>query len=879
MKKIIILIISSTISLFASIGTINSIKGEAKILRANELLDAELDMEIEKKDIISTKTDSSIRIVLNDDTIVTIGKDSTLNIEEFIFDEKKTENSMTDLNFVKGAFHTITGKIGKINPSKFKLKTKSASIGIRGTEIFANENKVACTSGMIEVTSFGKINLVSSGNYIETFFDKIPTEVKQLDEKVLNEFKNSLNNDFETDKNKKNNKESKNNTVKNNTDLVEKNKIILKKTILVVDEGSTSKSGTLKAISTSSSLNFTYTTKSNIDGFTLNSDGTYIFDPSNPKYESLKRGETKVISIPITVKDEFGLSTTSLIKITVIGNTDLKGKHLGATSSSLEVDNLTSSMNVYDDKLVLNEYSPVKSVELSYKNFKNSYSSHSNIGTVSFTQNINSNPYTGSYIIHSDDMGEFVVGYSDSTYKSLFYNGLKSSKSVLDNSKIYTYKVYKGLNVNYSDDGSTLSSVDLNNSTTKLIKVNTKTGSVFLVDTSEKIENSGFKFDLIRLKSDGSLEGTSYRVIEDSVTSTVKDNKMTISDGQLYGSSGQGIGLTADLEYYSDSLTTNTTTTVDKSSKIIDSYYLDNNATKSYNSLGNLSFEGLSTAIYTGENISNTKSANKINFDINKNDGTFSNGKISFLTDRTNSTYTDIFSMNNIGDGVTSYFINEDNFGVKINNYIPSDGNSLVSNSSWLVAISDKVNADGTFSENLDNESSWGYWTSNIKDTSSNIQNISAYSTWVSGTKTDVNYVRNLINSSTITTLNFKGNMIGAIQDGTTLDAVKLDNNNITNLSFSLGSSNGSFSGDFKFKTLSEKSWSGNFSGTATSSGFNGTSFTNLNINNNSISTGYSGNIDGNYYGTNEIKSVGGSININNTGNGNLVGSFKADKN
>ena len=43
-------------------------------------------------------------------------------------------------------------------------------------------------------------------------------------------------------------------------------------------------------------------------------------------------------------------------------------------------------------------------------------------------------------------MGEFVVGYSnDETYKSLFYDGLVSSKSILDNSKIYTYKVYKGL--------------------------------------------------------------------------------------------------------------------------------------------------------------------------------------------------------------------------------------------------------------------------------------------------------------------------------------------------------------------------------------------------------------------------------------------------
>lgn len=55
---------------------------------------------------------------------MTIGKESVLNIEEYVFDESKTDNSATELNFVKGAFHTITGQIGKINPSKFKLKNK-----------------------------------------------------------------------------------------------------------------------------------------------------------------------------------------------------------------------------------------------------------------------------------------------------------------------------------------------------------------------------------------------------------------------------------------------------------------------------------------------------------------------------------------------------------------------------------------------------------------------------------------------------------------------------------------------------------------------------------------------------------------------------------
>ena len=255
-------------------------------------------------------------------------------------------------------------------------------------------------------------------------------------------------------------------------------------------------------------------------------------------------------------------------------------------------------------------------------------------------------------------------------------------------------------------------------------------------------------------------------------------------------------------------------------------------------------------------------------------------GKISLLSERTSPySYVDTFGIAGTVDALTSYYVNDDNFGVKINSYIPtSDGYKLIDNSSWIVSISDKVNSDGTFSENIDNESSWGYWTANSKDINNNIQNINAHSTWVSGTKTNVDYVQKLINSSINKTLNFKGNIIGTIQNGGSLSAIKLDTNNVTNLAFTLGSQSGSFTGDFTFKTQAAETWSGNFSGTANASGFSGTNFTNLNIAGSAVSD-YSGNIDGNYYGTNEIKSVGGSINIINTGNGNLVGSFKADKN
>lgn len=97
------------------------------------------------------------------------------------------------MNFSNGFFKTITGKIGKINPSKFKLNTKSASIGIRGTQIIMTTDSVAgdfiaCTSGEISVTSnlTGNSVIVPSGNFTKIVPGVNPTipetySIEQLD--------------------------------------------------------------------------------------------------------------------------------------------------------------------------------------------------------------------------------------------------------------------------------------------------------------------------------------------------------------------------------------------------------------------------------------------------------------------------------------------------------------------------------------------------------------------------------------------------------------------------------------------------------------------------------------------------------------------------
>jgi hypothetical protein len=94
-------------------------------------------------------------------------------------------------------------------------------------------------------------------------------------------------------------------------------------------------------------------------------------------------------------------------------------------------------------------------------------------------------------------------------------------------------------------------------------------------------------------------------------------------------------------------------------------------------------------------------------------------------------------------------------------------------------------------------------------------------------------------------------------------------------MEFKLGAATNNFTGAFGFNTSAGNSWSGDVSGAVTANGFTG-EVDNAYVSGEALS-GIEAVIEGQFYGTNEIKSVGGTIAIDSPA-GDLSGSFKADK-
>jgi hypothetical protein len=116
-----------------SIASIKKVGGTASIVRQGHTIPAMIGLEILENDTIRTGRDGSIGIVFNDDTFLSLGPNSILVIDEFIFAPRQRNFSIV-LRMLKGTAAYLSGLISKLAPESAYFKTPTASIGIRGTK-------------------------------------------------------------------------------------------------------------------------------------------------------------------------------------------------------------------------------------------------------------------------------------------------------------------------------------------------------------------------------------------------------------------------------------------------------------------------------------------------------------------------------------------------------------------------------------------------------------------------------------------------------------------------------------------------------------------------------------------------------------------------
>ena len=88
-------------------------------------------------DTILAKSKSNAQILFLDETVMTVGEDTELTIDDFIYDPKTNEGNFVT-NIKSGLVKTISGKISEKNPENLKIKMPNGSLGVRGTEFLVS---------------------------------------------------------------------------------------------------------------------------------------------------------------------------------------------------------------------------------------------------------------------------------------------------------------------------------------------------------------------------------------------------------------------------------------------------------------------------------------------------------------------------------------------------------------------------------------------------------------------------------------------------------------------------------------------------------------------------------------------------------------------
>jgi hypothetical protein len=84
------------------------------------------------RDAIVTGQNGAIGVILRDDSLISIGSNSRLIINEFLLKPEKKELSFV-ASVIKGTMVCLTGLIAKLDRDAVQVKTPTATIGVRGT--------------------------------------------------------------------------------------------------------------------------------------------------------------------------------------------------------------------------------------------------------------------------------------------------------------------------------------------------------------------------------------------------------------------------------------------------------------------------------------------------------------------------------------------------------------------------------------------------------------------------------------------------------------------------------------------------------------------------------------------------------------------------
>ncbi len=113
-------------------GFIKTVEGSGLILRADTSTPARVGDVLHVSDAVVTQERSTMGIMLEDDTLLSMGPDSRLELKDFAFAPQEEKLAVV-IRLLKGSFAYMSGVIARLAPGKVRIETPDAVIAVYGT--------------------------------------------------------------------------------------------------------------------------------------------------------------------------------------------------------------------------------------------------------------------------------------------------------------------------------------------------------------------------------------------------------------------------------------------------------------------------------------------------------------------------------------------------------------------------------------------------------------------------------------------------------------------------------------------------------------------------------------------------------------------------
>jgi hypothetical protein len=115
-------------------GRIKVATGSAFIVRQGQTMPAQVGQLVLEADGLRTAGDGRIGITLNDDTRLSLGPNSEVRLDRFLYAPAEGRLGFV-LRVVSGIVAYVSGRIAKLSPDSIRLETPSSVVGVRGTRL------------------------------------------------------------------------------------------------------------------------------------------------------------------------------------------------------------------------------------------------------------------------------------------------------------------------------------------------------------------------------------------------------------------------------------------------------------------------------------------------------------------------------------------------------------------------------------------------------------------------------------------------------------------------------------------------------------------------------------------------------------------------